>query len=162
MKKQAILEEIKRKDIGEGLGASLKYLDHCSSSESASGDKTESKRDSDHDKSHNDSKIGDESDKFTSDEEHIESDESDKDSDITDDQTEDFVIKPHDKEPEQPPNTLLTLSPNVTTTSAKDYTTYLNDPRDVQMFELLNEPVQTKATTMMVFPILETIHETQE
>ncbi|GJW62027.1 hypothetical protein Tco_0111362 [Tanacetum coccineum] len=30
------------------------------------------------------------------------------------------------------------------------------------MTELLNEPVQTKATTMMVTPILETIHETQE
>ncbi|GJY04727.1 hypothetical protein Tco_0370667 [Tanacetum coccineum] len=133
-KKQAILEEIKRKDTGEGLGASLKYPDHSSSSddssESASGDKTESERDSNHDKSHNDYEIGDESDKFTYDEEHIESDESDKDSDIVDDQTKDFVIKLHDKEPKQPPNALPTPSPSVTTTSAKDYTTYLNDPRD--------------------------------
>ncbi|GJT10097.1 hypothetical protein Tco_0857139 [Tanacetum coccineum] len=65
--KQAILEEIKRKDIGEGSGAAPESLDHSSSSddssESATDDKTESERDLDHDESENDFKNGDESDK---------------------------------------------------------------------------------------------------
>ncbi|GJU31895.1 hypothetical protein Tco_1175484 [Tanacetum coccineum] len=54
------------------------------------------------------------------------------DSDNDDDQTEDFVIKLHDKEPKQPPKTLPTLSASVTTTSSEDYKRYLNDPKDVQ------------------------------
>ncbi|GJS73404.1 hypothetical protein Tco_0706245 [Tanacetum coccineum] len=83
-------------------------------------------------------------------------------SDNADNQTEDFVIKPHDKEPEQQTKVLPTLSLNVTTNSAEDYTRYLNDPNDVQISELLNKPLYTKATTMTVSPILETIYETQE
>ncbi|GKD52801.1 hypothetical protein Tco_1286188 [Tanacetum coccineum] len=51
-KKQAILKESKRKDIGEGLGAAPKSLDHSSSSkdssESGTDDKTESEKE-DHD-----------------------------------------------------------------------------------------------------------------
>ncbi|GKC59888.1 hypothetical protein Tco_1087486 [Tanacetum coccineum] len=77
-KKQAILEEIKRKDTREGLGAPQESLNHSSSSndsfESATDDKTESERDSDHDDSENDSKTGDESDKSNSNEENVESD----------------------------------------------------------------------------------------
>ncbi|GJW65188.1 hypothetical protein Tco_0117072 [Tanacetum coccineum] len=130
-KKQAILEEIKRKDTSKGLGAPQESPDHSSSSndsfESATDDKTKSKRDSNHDDSKIDSETRDESDKSNSNEENVESDESDKDFD-----------------------------------NAEDYTRYLNDPKDVQMTELLNEPVQTKATIMTVTLILETIHETQE
>ncbi|GJZ78296.1 hypothetical protein Tco_0642968 [Tanacetum coccineum] len=134
------------------------------SSESANDDKTDSERDSDHDESDNESELGDESDKSTSDEESDESDndESDKDYENDNNQTEDFVMKPHDKEPEQPPKEFPTPSHSVTTTSAEDYTRYLNDLKDVQISELLNEPLCTEATTMTVSPILETIHETQE
>ncbi|GJW62028.1 hypothetical protein Tco_0111363 [Tanacetum coccineum] len=93
-KKQAILEEIKRKDTREGLGAPQESPNHSSSSndsfESATDDKTESERDSDHDDSENDSETRDESDKSNSNEENVESDESDKDSD-NGDQNEDFV-----------------------------------------------------------------------
>nr|GEX25262.1 hypothetical protein [Tanacetum cinerariifolium] len=73
---------------------------------------------------------------------------SKKDFDNADDQTEDFVIKLHDKEPEEPPKELPTPSPSVTTTLAKDYTRYLNDPKVVQMSKLLNEPIYTEATTI--------------
>nr|GEX59680.1 hypothetical protein [Tanacetum cinerariifolium] len=143
-KKQAILKEIKRKDTREGSGVASESPDHSSFSddsyESATDDKTESERESDHDESYNDCEHGDESDKSISDEERTESDESDKESNNVDDRTEDFVIKPHDKELEQPPKSLLSPSPSITTTSAVDYTRYLNDPKDVRMTELLNEP----------------------
>nr|GEW24745.1 hypothetical protein [Tanacetum cinerariifolium] len=66
-KKQSILEEIKRKDKGEG---------------------------SEHDKSNNDSNRGDKSDKTSSDEESSEYDESDKDSDNGANQTRALMIKP--------------------------------------------------------------------
>ncbi|GJY66489.1 hypothetical protein Tco_0468727 [Tanacetum coccineum] len=57
---------------------------------------------------------------------------------------------------------IQSLSPRVTTTSVDDYTRYLNDPKDVHMSELLNAPSYTKATTMTVNLVLETIHETQD
>ncbi|GJS19306.1 hypothetical protein Tco_0447938 [Tanacetum coccineum] len=66
------------------------------------------------------------------------------------------------KKQNSPPKDLPTPSPSVTTTSAEDYTRYLNDPKDVQMFELLNEPLNTKATTMTVASVLNIIHETEE
>ncbi|GKG07894.1 hypothetical protein Tco_0333726, partial [Tanacetum coccineum] len=76
-KKQAILEEIKRTNIGEGSSAAPESLGHSSSfydsSESATDDKTESKSTSDHDESNNDFKNEDENDKSTSNEESIES-----------------------------------------------------------------------------------------
>ncbi|GKB91049.1 hypothetical protein Tco_0963321 [Tanacetum coccineum] len=94
-KKQAILEEIKRKDTSQGSSAPQESPDHSSSSndsfEYAIDDKTESERDSDHDDSKDDSETGDESDKSNSNEENVESDEFDKDSDNGDDQNEDFV-----------------------------------------------------------------------
>ncbi|GJT11593.1 hypothetical protein Tco_0858635 [Tanacetum coccineum] len=164
--KQTILEEIKRKNRGEGSGAAPEAPDYSSSSDDSSqyanDDKTESVRDSDHDKSDTDYEKGDESDKSAFDEESAKSDESDKDSDNADDQTNAYVINPYDKVPEQPPKEFPTLSPSVTTTSVEDYTRYLNDSKDVQMSELLNKPLYTEATTMTVSLILETIHETQE
>ncbi|GJT73571.1 hypothetical protein Tco_1032857 [Tanacetum coccineum] len=73
-----------------------------------------------------------------------------------------YINNTYTKTHQQPPKELPTPSPSVTTTSAEDYTRYLNDPKEVQMSELLNEPLYTKATTMTVSLILETIHETQE
>ncbi|GJU17263.1 hypothetical protein Tco_1145229 [Tanacetum coccineum] len=113
-KKQVILKEIKRKDIGEGSSAAPESPDHSSSSddffESATDhDKIESERESESD---NDSEHGDESDKSTSDEESTKSDKSDNDSDNVDDQTEELMIKPLNKEPEQPPKSLPTQAPN--------------------------------------------------
>ncbi|GKE11241.1 hypothetical protein Tco_1414792, partial [Tanacetum coccineum] len=105
-------------------------------------DKTESERDSDHENSYNDSEHGDESDKS--------------------DNTTKFMIKPHDKEPEQPPKELQIQSPSVSRTSAEDLTRYLNDPNEVQMSELLNEPLYNEDTTKTVTSLLETIQETQE
>ncbi|GJU66407.1 hypothetical protein Tco_1252666 [Tanacetum coccineum] len=143
-KEQAILEEIKKKAQGEGSGATA---DHSSSSndssESANDAKTGSERDSDHDESDNNSKHGDEIDKSDSDEEK-------------------FVIKPHGKEPKQPLKEIPLPSPSVTTTSAEDFTRYVNDPNEVQMSELLNELLYTEATIVTVSPILKIIHETQE
>ncbi|GJY10720.1 hypothetical protein Tco_0378905 [Tanacetum coccineum] len=55
-----------------------------------------------------------------------------------------------------------TYSPIVTTTSADDVSWYLVDPTDVQMTELRNESLYTETTTMMVTPVLNIIHETQE
>nr|GEW84449.1 hypothetical protein [Tanacetum cinerariifolium] len=37
-----------------------------------------------------------------------------------------------------------------------------NEPREVEMIKLLNEPMYTKTTTLTVVPLLDTIHETQE
>ncbi|GKF49319.1 hypothetical protein Tco_0142570, partial [Tanacetum coccineum] len=93
-------------------------------------DKTESERDSDHDESDNDSEHGDASDKSASDQESVESDKSDKDFNNNDARPEDFMIKPHDKEPEQPLKELPLPSPSVTTALAEDYTRYLNDPKE--------------------------------
>ncbi|GJV30886.1 hypothetical protein Tco_1391286 [Tanacetum coccineum] len=45
-------------------------------------------------------------------------------------------------------------SPNVTTTLAEDFTRYLNDPNEVQISELVNEPLYTEATTLTVNPVL--------
>nr|GFA19453.1 hypothetical protein [Tanacetum cinerariifolium] len=73
-----------------------------------------------------------------------------------------FMIKPHDKEQKQPPKELPVQSPSITTISAKDFTRYSNDPNEVQMSELINEPLYTKATTVTVSPVLETTHEIQE
>ncbi|GJX15727.1 hypothetical protein Tco_0216559 [Tanacetum coccineum] len=100
IKKQSILEEIKRKASGEGLGAALESLDHIDSSDSSNDDKTESDRDSDHEDSDSDSEQGDKSNKSDNNEESVESenDESTNDSDDADDQTAKFMIKPHDKE----------------------------------------------------------------
>ncbi|GJU84549.1 hypothetical protein Tco_1292095 [Tanacetum coccineum] len=102
-KKQSILEEIKRKTPREGSGAARESLDHNDSFDFFNDGKTESERDSDHEESDSDSEHGDESDKFNNDEENVESenDEYDQDYDNDEDQTADFVLKPHDKEPEQ-------------------------------------------------------------
>nr|GEX11780.1 hypothetical protein [Tanacetum cinerariifolium] len=140
-KKQAILEEIKRKDTGEGSGAAPESPYHSSSSNgffksATNHDKIENERESDHDKSDNDYEHGDESDKSASDEVSTEYVESDNDFDNANDQTEQLVIKPLNKEPEQPPKSLPTPSPSITATSAKDYTRYLNDPKDVQINQL--------------------------
>ncbi|GJX04195.1 hypothetical protein Tco_0190111 [Tanacetum coccineum] len=146
------------------LCATLESSDHSDSYDSSNDDKTESERDSDHENSYNDSEHGDESDKSDSDKESDESenDKSDKDYVDVDDQTAKFMIKPHDKEPEQPPKELQIQSPSVSRTSAEDFTRYLNDPNEVQMSELLNEPLYNEDTTKTVTSLLETIQETQE
>ncbi|GKB88280.1 hypothetical protein Tco_0960552 [Tanacetum coccineum] len=94
---QAIQEEIKRKDKGQGSGAALESLDNNSSSndssESADDDKTKSERDSDYDASDNESENGDKSDKSKSDEGSTIYNVSDKESNNYDDQNEDFVEK---------------------------------------------------------------------
>nr|GEX15087.1 retrovirus-related Pol polyprotein from transposon TNT 1-94 [Tanacetum cinerariifolium] len=95
-----------------------------------------------------------------SDEERTKSDESDNNSKNANDQTKDFMIKLHEKDQEQPPKTFPTPSPSVTATLAEDYTRFLTDSKDVQMSKMLNEPLLTEATTMMVSPILETCHKT--
>nr|GEX08420.1 hypothetical protein [Tanacetum cinerariifolium] len=89
--------------------------------------------DSDHEDNENDSEKGNESDRFDNDVESAEfkNDESKKDSDDADDQTAEFVIKPHEKELEQPPKELQIHSPNVTTTLAEDFLKYLNDSNEV-------------------------------
>ncbi|GKA69570.1 hypothetical protein Tco_0775634 [Tanacetum coccineum] len=133
-KKQSILEEIKRKAPGEGLGGAPESLDHNESDKS-------------------DNAI--ESAEF-------ENDESDKDIDDDENRIIEFVIKPNNKKPEQTRTKPQLQSPNVTTTLAEDFTRYLNDPNEVQISELVNEPLYTKATTMTVNPVLETIHEMQE
>ncbi|GJT73489.1 hypothetical protein Tco_1032775 [Tanacetum coccineum] len=141
-------------------GAAPESIDHSisfdDSFKSATDDKTESERESDTDASGNDSEHGDESDKSASDEESTESDESDNDFDNADDHNEDFV-----KEQEPLPKSIPTPSPSITTTLIEDYIRYMNDPKDVRMSKLLNEPIQTEATTMMVSLVLETIHEEQ-
>nr|GEX01137.1 hypothetical protein [Tanacetum cinerariifolium] len=114
-KKQAILKEIKRKDTREGSGAAPTPY-HSSSSngffESATNhEKIENERESDHDESDNDYEHGNESDKSTSNEVIPEYVESDNDSDNANDQTEQLMIKPLNKEPEQPPKSLPTPSP---------------------------------------------------
>nr|GFA72023.1 hypothetical protein [Tanacetum cinerariifolium] len=43
-----------------------------------------------------------------------------------------------------------------------DVSMYLNEPPEIQMTGLLYEPVYNEATTIMVAPILETIHEEEE
>ncbi|GJW76136.1 hypothetical protein Tco_0137818 [Tanacetum coccineum] len=73
-----------------------------------------------------------------------------------------FKIRAHDKDPRQPQPELQSHSPSVTITSNEDVSRYLNDPPEVQMIELLNEPIYTETTTLTVIPLLDTIHETQE
>ncbi|GJS49998.1 hypothetical protein Tco_0600119 [Tanacetum coccineum] len=111
---------------------------------------------------------GDQSDKSDHDDESVDSDngddvnDSDKDSDAEEDQTTSFEIRAHDKEPEQPQPEPQPHSPSVTITSHEDVNRYLNDLPEVEMVELLNEPMYTESTTLTVVPILDTIHETQE
>ncbi|GJY79288.1 hypothetical protein Tco_0485089 [Tanacetum coccineum] len=126
--KQEILEEIKRKDTGEGSGAAPESPNHSKSSddssESTNDDMTAKSTESKNDASH-------------------------KDSDNADDQTKDFVINPHDKESEQPPKELPPLSPSVTTTSAEDYTRLEKTVHDmlkknpVNMFQSSSTPAFT-------------------
>ncbi|GKA34288.1 hypothetical protein Tco_0720717 [Tanacetum coccineum] len=84
---------------------------------------------------------------------------SEKDSDHGD---KSFEIRAHDKEPEQPQLEIQYHSPSVTIMSQKDVSRYLNDPHEVQITELLNEPMYTETTTETVIPLLDSIHETQE
>ncbi|GJT51939.1 hypothetical protein Tco_0978096 [Tanacetum coccineum] len=123
--KQEILEEIKRKDTGEGSGAAPESPNHSNSSddssESANDDTTASERESYHDTSDNNSENGEDN----------------------------FVINPHDKELEQPPKELPPLSPSVTTTSAEDYTRLEKTVHDmlkknpVNMFQSSSTPAFT-------------------
>nr|GEX79274.1 hypothetical protein [Tanacetum cinerariifolium] len=57
---------------------------------------------------------------------------------------------------------LLPHSPSVITTSQEDYRRYLNEPPEVEMFDLLNEPVYTKTQTLIVVPLLKSIPKVQE
>nr|GEU80293.1 hypothetical protein [Tanacetum cinerariifolium] len=56
----------------------------------------------------------------------------------------------------------LIPSPSVTTTLAEDVSWYWNEPPKIQMTEVLNELVYTEATTMMIAPVLDTIHEEEQ
>ncbi|GJU46531.1 hypothetical protein Tco_1203797 [Tanacetum coccineum] len=88
-KKQTILEEIKRKAPGKGLGAAPESPDHSNSSDDSSeytnDDKTESESDSKH---------GDENDKSVNEDESADSenDDSNKDSCNDKDQTANFKV----------------------------------------------------------------------
>ncbi|GKE65690.1 hypothetical protein Tco_1519851, partial [Tanacetum coccineum] len=112
--KQSILDEAKTKAIKESLGVAPESLDHSSSSNDSSESADDEKTDSEKNSDH------------------------DENSDNGDDQNEDLV-----KDHEPIPKSFPTPSLSITTTSAEDYTRYLNDPKDVQITELLNEPVQT-------------------
>ncbi|GJV35031.1 hypothetical protein Tco_1407508 [Tanacetum coccineum] len=92
--------------------------------------------DDDKAESERDSDNGDDNDKSNNEDESVDSenDDSDKDSNDDDDQAANF----------------------------EDISRCLNDPPEIQMTELLNEPLYTKSTTMTVAPLLETIQETQE
>nr|GEX49832.1 hypothetical protein [Tanacetum cinerariifolium] len=139
-------------------------LNHSDSFDSSNDGKTKSERDSDHEESNSDYEHGDESDKSDNDDEGAESknDESDKHSDDDEEQTVDFMLKPHDKEPEQIQPEPQFQSPSVTTTSVDDVSRYLNDIPELQMTEVLNAPLYTKSTTLTVTPLFDTIQETQE
>nr|GEV46949.1 ribonuclease H-like domain-containing protein [Tanacetum cinerariifolium] len=122
---------------------------------STDDDKTESERDSDN---------GDDNDKSNNEDESVDSenDDFDKDSNDDDDWAANFVIHPHEKELEQPQKEPQLHIPSFTTTSAEDISSCLNDPPEIQMTELLNEPLYTESTTMTIAPLLKTIQETQE
>ncbi|GJW51128.1 hypothetical protein Tco_0092479 [Tanacetum coccineum] len=106
-RKQTLIDEARRRAIGEGSCVAPKYPDHSNSYNDSSGfandDKTESEPESENEDSDVDSKQGDESDKSSFDEEISDYDESDKDTDNGDDHTRALMIKPTDKEPEQQP-----------------------------------------------------------
>nr|GEU39237.1 hypothetical protein [Tanacetum cinerariifolium] len=83
-KKQAIVEEIKRKAQGEGSGAAPESPKHSSSfDDSSNDDKTDSKRESELEETKSDSENGEEGDKFNNDAKSTksENDEPDNDSD---------------------------------------------------------------------------------
>ncbi|GJV03413.1 hypothetical protein Tco_1336982 [Tanacetum coccineum] len=129
---QSILDEAKIKAIKESLGVAPESLDHSSSSNDSSESADDDKTDSERDSDH---------------------DESENDSENRDES---------DKSNFDNESAMMTPSLNITTTSAEDYTRYMNDPKDVQITELLNKPVQTEATTMTVSHTLEIIHKTSE
>ncbi|GKB79851.1 hypothetical protein Tco_0946746 [Tanacetum coccineum] len=92
--------KIKRKDTGEGSGATPESLNHSNSSDESSeyatyatDDTNKSEKELDQDESENDFENGDESDKSNSDEESGEIDKSDIDSKNGDDHNEDFVME---------------------------------------------------------------------
>ncbi|GKA18260.1 hypothetical protein Tco_0698097 [Tanacetum coccineum] len=116
-KKQTILEEIKRKAPGKGLGAAPESPDHSNSSDDSfeytNDDKTESESDSEH---------GDKNDKSVNEDKSVdlENDDSNKDSCNDKDQIADFVIHPETQ----------IHSLGVTTTSTEDFTSVANGDLD--------------------------------
>ncbi|GKA13887.1 hypothetical protein Tco_0693533 [Tanacetum coccineum] len=136
-KKQRIQEEIK-KALGEGSGAAPDSLDHSDSSDnsiwnSTDDDKTESDKDSDN---RDDNDVSDNEDENEDSDDADNVNNFDKDSNVENDQTADFVIRPHVKEPVQEQLEPQPHSPSVTITSHEDVRSVVKEFKN-QVLKLL-------------------------
>nr|GEU54750.1 hypothetical protein [Tanacetum cinerariifolium] len=121
-----------KKALGEGSGAEPDSPDHSDSSDNSIWDST----DDDKTESEEDYDHEDESNKYDQEDKSVATDNKDDDNDSEKDSNaeEDQI----------------------------DVSRYLNDPPNIEITELLNEPMYTDTTTLAVVPLLDTIHETKE
>ncbi|GJS84826.1 hypothetical protein Tco_0751367 [Tanacetum coccineum] len=126
-KGQRILEEF-RKTLGEGSGAAPNSLNHSDSSDNSIWESIDDdKTESDKDFDHKD-----DNDDSNKDSDHGDgNDYSDINFDAKEDQTAGFGI-------------------------LEDYNKFLNEPHEVEMSDLLNEPMYTETQTLTIVPLLET------